>query len=928
MEWGFALLKTSATNGASFNTIKNCVITLNKTNTASTGIYSANHTTAALTALSITANGGTNSYNRFLSNTIQNVYIGYTMNGFASAAPFDFYDQNNQIGKDAVSGNRSQITDFGGAAVAAAGIQTTNQNYIRVFGTNINGGAGSTAALSGISIGTALNANVDIYNDTITLVSAGTTGAVNGIANAAGGTGAGSIINIYNNVVSNCVMSAATSLEFRGIASTSTASYTNIYNNTVSNNTHAGTGQFGGIHYSGSSATLCLQVNIYGNTISNNTKTGTAGQFNCIFASASTNTTNAYNNSMSNNNNSTSSGATYGYFNFGFGYNENIYNNTVNDLLGGSGDVRALNVSSGSGPTNKEVYGNTIFNISGNSATTVAAIVCDYGTITNIYKNRIYNIINNTATGAAPASAGIILGVNVNTSTNIYNNYVSDIKAPNATNATVVLSGIHITGTAVSTVNAYNNTVYLNATGTGAAFNTAALFFGTLPVSIDLRNNILVNVSTPNGTGITSAITRGGAGFTNYSLSSGYNCLFAGTPSVTNVLFFDGTTGYQTLQAFKNAISPREQASFSSLPPFVNVGVAPYDLHLQTSVATGCESGGFPTSFLTVDYDGDSRNASTPDVGADEFAGVGVDNASPNIQYTLLGNGNVAANRPLGNFATITDLNGINTAAGTKPRLYYKKSTQANTYNDNTNGTDGWKYVEASNTASPFSFTIDYSVLFSGSVVAGDIIQYFVVAQDLNGTANFGINAGGLAVQPATVNLAAANFPLLNTINQYTIVANALSGTINVGPTETITSLTNAGGLFQTVNAATLTGNLTVNITGDLTAETGTFALNQWPEVGAGNYSMTIVPSAAVTRLISGTSATAMVRFDGADRVTVDGRFGGSGRFLTFRNISTAAPVISYLNDAQNNNLQYTIVESGNTATSATLGGAIFAKAK
>ena len=234
MEWGFALLKTSATNGASFNTIKNCAISLNKTNTASTGIYSANHTTAALTALAITANGGTNSYNRFLSNTIQNSYIGYTVNGFASAAPFDFYDQNNQIGKDLVSGNRSQISDFGGAAVAAAGIQTTNQNYLRVFGTNINGGTGTTAALNGISIGAATNANVDIYNDTITLVSAGTTGAVNGITNAAGGTGAGSTINIYNNVVSNCVIAAATTLEFRGIASTSTASYTNIYNNTVS----------------------------------------------------------------------------------------------------------------------------------------------------------------------------------------------------------------------------------------------------------------------------------------------------------------------------------------------------------------------------------------------------------------------------------------------------------------------------------------------------------------------------------------------------------------------------------------------------------------------------------------------------------------------------------------------------------------------
>ena len=44
---------------------------------------------------------------------------------------------------------------------------------------------------------------------------------------------------------------------------------------------------------------------------------------------------------------------------------------------------------------------------------------------------------------------------------------------------------------------------------------------------------------------------------------------------------------------------------------------------------------------------------------------------------------------------TITDASGINTTAGTRPRLYFRKGTNTNTFNDNTSGTDGWKYVEA-----------------------------------------------------------------------------------------------------------------------------------------------------------------------------------------------------------------------------------------
>lgn len=926
MEFGYALLKTSVTNGCQYNTIKNCVVTLNKTNTATNAVYAANHTTAALTALTITSFAGTNSYNKFYNNTVQNSYVGYSLSGFASAAPFDFYDQRNEIGVDGISSNPSQVLNFGGAAVNANGIIITHQNFIKIFNTTINGGAGSTASLVGISLNGGTNSSADIYNNTISLTSSATTGFLYAISSAMGGTGAGNTLNFYNNTISNCTSATMTSGEFRGINTSGTASYTNIYGNTISNNSITGTGQFSAIYYGGSSAPLCLLVNINNNIIDNNSKTGTAGQFNAIYASASTNTTNAFLNTITNNSNALSSANTYGYYNFGFGLNENIYSNTITNLTGGSGETVAIDVRSGSGPTNKEVYGNTVSGISGNSTgSSVGAIRVDYATISNVYKNSIYNISNTTTGGISGAVFGIHAAAvsAVNTLVSVYNNFISDLKAPSA-NQNDAINAIWLQGSAISTLNAYHNTVYLNASSIGTNFGTSAVNCGTSPVSVDIRNNILVNMSTPSGTGLTKGITRGGAAFTNYALTSGYNCIYAGIPGPTRVIYSDGTNFDQTIQAFKNRVGSREQASFSELPPFVNVASTPYDLHLQTSVATQCESGAKTIGSVLIDYDGNTRGT-TPDVGADEFNGVFTDTASPDIQYTLLTNSSVATSRVLTAFASVTDPSGINTSAGTNPRLYYKKSTQANTFNDNTSATDGWKYVEATNSISPFNFIMDYTKLLTGGVVAGDIIQYFVTAQDLNATPRIGLNNGGFTTQPTSVILTAANFPLTNTINQYTIVSNTFSGTINVGPTETINSLTNAGGLFNSLNSGVVTGNITVNITGDLTAETGANALNQWAEEGAGNYTITIVPSAATTRLISGSNATAaLIRLDGADRVTIDGRFAGAGNFLTLRNTSTAAPTISMINDAQNNMLRNAVIESSNTATSATLGGAIF----
>jgi hypothetical protein len=145
---------------------------------------------------------------------------------------------------------------------------------------------------------------------------------------------------------------------------------------------------------------------------------------------------------------------------------------------------------------------------------------------------------------------------------------------------------------------------------------------------------------------------------------------------------------------------------------------------------------------------------------------------------------------------------------------------------------------------------------------------------------------------------------------------------INVGTGETFTSLTNSGGLFEAINtgAFPVAANINVNITSNLT-ETGTFNLNDWQNT----YSINIVPSAAVERLISGSnSTTALLTLSGADNVNIDGRFSGSGKYLRFRNTNSTKPTIQFMNDSKRNTIRDCYIESNNTQTSLGLGAILF----
>jgi hypothetical protein len=616
MEWGYALVKASAVapfDGCQYVTIKNCVITLNKANTASVGIYAGNHIATSTSSLTITAVTDAMNNCKFYNNTITNAYGGIRLNGYADPAPYTLYDSNNEIGLDGAN----TITNFGGGNSSSFGIRSIYQKELKVANNNISGGAGTNSTLYGIFIST--GTNVDIYSNTITITGGSADNLLYAIRNSSGVPSY--TCSIYGNTVTNCTYPTATTGAFYGISNDGTPSILNLYSNSVNNNTLPGTGIFYGI-FGGSPANL----NMYDNTVYNNSKTG-SGTLYCVRAGTSVVSFHdniIYTNTISTTGTVTAAGIIYGYYNTG-PLGLTIYNNQIYDLVVSGTTTSTSSTICGIYTDGDDPYKylNIIWNLSVTTAGsgTIYGIYTASGGTINIDRNNISNL-------SACGPSGFVIGIYLpgGTTANITNNMVCDLHKP-AANGSILLAGIRIDGG--TTVNAYYNTVYLNSTSTGALFGSAALYASTTP-AVNLRNNILVNTSTPTGSGITAAYRRSNTTLTSYGSASNNNCFYAGSPSAMNVIFYDGTNSYQTLAEYQALVTPRDNVSVTEMPPFINIASTPFDLHLNTSIPTLLESGGSAIMGFDYDYDNDIRQGSpgysgggtAPDIGGDEFEGL------------------------------------------------------------------------------------------------------------------------------------------------------------------------------------------------------------------------------------------------------------------------------------------------------------------
>jgi hypothetical protein len=258
--------------------------------------------------------------------------------------------------------------------------------------------------------------------------------------------------------------------------------------------------------------------------------------------------------------------------------------------------------------------------------------------------NNLVSQMRNFITIGVPTG---IWGQGRHTNTRIWNNQISDIIHLNSFDVSAAY-GINMTATAGETtkVVVYNNVItgiddqtvgngrgsrgisFTQGLNDTIAYNTvylsgndgwlsAALYNNYTPTfsSRVWKNNLAVNMRVPQGSAATYAfVLDDGTG----QIVSNNNDLYV--PQQINSYVAGGFTTanfqYRTLLEWQT--TGRDLNSVSVPVRFRSVG----DFHIDSTVATSINNAGSPVAGISVDFDGQARSATTPDLGADEFGGV------------------------------------------------------------------------------------------------------------------------------------------------------------------------------------------------------------------------------------------------------------------------------------------------------------------
>ncbi len=262
----------------------------------------------------------------------------------------------------------------------------------------------------------------------------------------------------------------------------------------------------------------------------------------------------------------------------------------------------------------------------------------------------VKNIYNNGSTTGRAFGLQLNNGASAgNVTTTIQNSYIYDLRAPRSTASGTAtgpaIHGMNLQATAGAvTYNVYYNTVFLdgNTAPAGAAMHSTNLFWGNFGSGVlDLRNNILVNM-TQGGTGRTSILfASSGTNFLKLAPTTNNNLLYADTAQTLDVIAYNAATDYVSLADYKAYVTPRDTFAVTEQVPFMSYAT-PVDLRINTGYPTQANAGALPIAGITTDYYGNFRNANTPDIGAEEFTNEVL--APSNLQASSQNQGYVQLN--------------------------------------------------------------------------------------------------------------------------------------------------------------------------------------------------------------------------------------------------------------------------------------------
>jgi hypothetical protein len=856
-------------------TIQNTVVTLERTNpNGSFGFYSGHHVASNNTALTITATTDAHSNNKIYGNNISNCTFAIFFLGFNAASPYTLYDQNNDIGGSSPAtgntiSNIGNLTGFNSFGIYLAYHNGANASYnnisyfqgfgstavaygIYFFGTNSTATANNNIIAVGQAAGSgniagiyAVNSgSIVATNNNITFTDAGTgSGSHYGIYTASATTA-----NISSNTFNASTAAAVTGIYYfiyDGTTGTGETFNNNIFNNininttgttyliyasngtpnvTATGNSVTGsvvrtgaTGTFYGYYNFGSPSGGT--ANISGNNFSNISLSGSTTGYGIYQATSTTQVENINNNTISN---ITTGTGTFIGIHHNYGAAGSTANGNTVSNISGAGIVTGIQLGNATASLGLTVSNNNINTLSTTGASTVTGMIHTTGANSSIFKNKIYDITANNASGIANG-----LTIAGGTTVNVYNNLIGNLMAPQTNSATDAARGINITSTTTSTsIIVSYNTIYLNASSSGTNFGTSGVFHTAsttaTTANLTMRNNIIYNNSFAKGTGFVTAFRRssGTAGtLANYNAASNNNLFFAGAPGPNQLIYYDGTSSAQTLAAYQagvftaGTIAPRDNASVTELStPFLStVGSNANFLHLSTAIPTVAESAGVNIPSITDDYDGDTRNVTTPDIGADEFNGLAPTACSGTpVPGTINGLNNICAGQ-----YTVLNLTGY--TVGTGISLQWQSSAVS-----------GGPYTDI-----PGATGASYN---TGVIPTGTTVYYVVKVTCANGGANatttqFSVTsnpAPTITVNPPSPTICSGGTGVnLTASGASTYVWSPATGlsattgaTVNANPSATTTYTVVGTNAFSCSNSTTVT--VTVNPSPVITSVTAT----------------------------------------------------------------------------------------------------------
>ncbi len=534
-----------------------------------------------------------------------------------------------------------------------------------------------------------------------------------------------------------------------------------------------------------------------------------------------------------------------------------------------------------------------------NNTTTVS----DFGTA-KIFNNTVYNLSRTSAT-ATGGITGIRVDVAPNATAVVYNNVIYGLSTANpaSASATMLLRGISHCITASGSAEYYNNSILIDNSSVNAT--SAALWKGGTG-DFTYKNNILASV-TPSQTGVAKHY---GAYISAGNVADASN----------NILWAPNTNGFVgyatgdrlSLQLFAAAISRTaptdgfERGSANADPTFAS------STDLTFNAINPASLSGIPisTPAITTDILGTFRSATSPTIGAFETYQSLLDSSAPVITNVIINNLNAPSV-----YATIHDNSNAGIAGSTM--LWYRSGT--------TGAFTGLvpDSVPTATINGVYKWSSSFSTLAVGSY------QFYITSRDqiASGT-NIAVNpiqsiafTGFDIYDPANY---AANPDVAANVRTFIKTTSIAPGTYIVGTGNTYTNLTD---IATALGSASLTGNVIFELSSTydgIIGETFPIVFNPFYSTG-GNWNVTIRPATGVTsRITAGDpgSATPLIRLNGIDRISFDGRPNGTGSASqwTIRNTRTTATtssVFAFLNDAIADTLQYLNIESQNITTAS-----------